>query len=62
MSNHRTNKARATWRAYHHRELDYRGTEGQCKRWAREREDATIADPYGFIRWTTRNGRLCRVG
>ena len=50
----------STWTAIHVGET-WRGSEAQCKQWAREREGAQVCDTFGFVRWATRNGRLQRV-
>ena len=52
---------RGDWKAMHDHELDFFGTEAECKRWAREREDARVIDPYGFVRWWTRGFRMVRM-
>jgi hypothetical protein len=39
----------------------YSGTESKCKEWARQRENAQVINPNGFVRFVSRYGKLIKV-
>lgn len=49
-----------SWKALHRGETFY-GTQEACRQWARDREDAQVVDPNGYVRFVCRRGRLIRV-